>query len=195
MLSKKQQYLKRSFDASIALIGLIVLFIPLLLLIIIARVDTGKSGVFSQKRVGMDGRIFKMYKIRTLKNVKNHGIEEIVLDQSKSGRWMRKTKLDELPQLFNVIIGDMSLVGPRPDVPGYADKLKGEDRIILTVRPGITGPATIKYQDEINLLLTKKNPLKYNDESIWPDKVKINKIYVKNWTFCGDLKYIIKSIV
>uniref|UniRef100_UPI0030D9CAF9 sugar transferase n=1 Tax=uncultured Planktosalinus sp. TaxID=1810935 RepID=UPI0030D9CAF9 len=194
-LSKKQQFLKRSFDASIALIGLLVLFIPLLLLIIIARVDIGKSGVFLQKRVGMDGRVFNMYKIRTLKNVKNHSFEEMVLDQSKSGRWMRKTKLDELPQLFNVIIGDMSFVGPRPDIPGYADKLKGEDRIILSVRPGITGPATLKYKDEINLLMTKKNPIKYNDETIWPDKVKINKDYVKNWTFCGDLKYIFKSIV
>ncbi len=174
---------------------MLVLFIPLLLLIIIARVDIGKSGVFLQKRVGMDGRVFNMYKIRTLKNVKNHSFEEMVLDQSKSGRWMRKTKLDELPQLFNVIIGDMSFVGPRPDIPGYADKLKGEDRIILSVRPGITGPATLKYKDEINLLMTKKNPIKYNDETIWPDKVKINKDYVKNWTFCGDLKYIFKSIV
>lgn len=195
MLTKKQQLIKRTFDISIAFVGLVVLLIPLLLLIIIARIDTGLSGVFSQERVGKEGKIFKMYKIRTLKGAKNHSIEELVLDQTKYGSLLRKTKLDELPQLFNVLKGDMSLVGPRPDVPGYADALKGEDRIILKVKPGITGPATIKYKEETKLLLTKKNPQTYNDEIIWPDKVKINKAYVKNWTFLSDLKYILKSIV
>ncbi len=195
MLSKRQQLIKRTFDLSIALVGLLVLLIPLFLLILIARIDTGLSGVFSQERVGKEGQIFKMYKIRTLKGTKNHTIEELVLDQTKYGGWLRKTKLDELPQLFNVLKGDMSLVGPRPDIPGYADTLEGEDRIVLKVKPGITGPATLKYKEETKLLLTKENPQAYNDEIIWPDKVKINKAYVKNWTFLNDLKYIFKSIV
>ncbi|GGD98238.1 sugar transferase [Planktosalinus lacus] len=195
MLSKRQQLIKRTFDLSIALVGLLVLLIPLFFLILIARIDTGFSGVFSQERVGKEGQIFKMYKIRTLKGTKNHTIEELVLDQTKYGGWLRKTKLDELPQLFNVLKGDMSLVGPRPDIPGYADTLEGEGRIVLKVKPGITGPATIKYKEETKLLLTKENPQAYNDEIIWPDKVKINKAYVKNWTFFNDLKYIFKSIV
>ncbi len=98
--------------------------------------------------------------------------------------------MDEIPQLWNVLIGDMSLVGPRPDVPGYADKLTGEDRLILNVRPGITGPATLKYRDEEQLLARHDDPKKYNDEVIWKDKVEINKEYVKNWSFKNDLRIL-----
>lgn len=195
MLSLKQQILKRSFDVSIALFALILLLFPLFLLLLISRFDIGLSGLFSQRRVGRGGKLFKMYKIRTLKGNKNHNLEEISTHQTRFGRWLRRSKLDEVPQLFNVLKGDMSLVGPRPDVPGYADKLEGNDKIILKLRPGITGPATLKYKNEDLLLFTKKDAQQYNDEVIWPDKVRINREYVENWSFFKDLKYIYKSII
>lgn len=110
------------------------------------------------------------------------------------GRFLRKFKLDEIPQIFNVLFGTMSIVGPRPDVKGYADLLRGEDRIILSVKPGITGPATLKFKDEESLLEKQENPKKYNDEVIWKEKIKINKKYIENWTFIGDVKYILKTI-
>jgi lipopolysaccharide/colanic/teichoic acid biosynthesis glycosyltransferase len=113
---------------------------------------------------------------------------------TKSGRFFRKYKIDELPQLINVLKGDMSFVGPRPDVPGYADKLEGEDRIILSIKPGITGPASLKYKNEEEILASEKNPKEYNDKIIWPDKVKINKEYIKNWSLKKDIEYIIKTI-
>ncbi len=111
------------------------------------------------------------------------------------GKFLRSTKLDELPQLYNVLIGDMSFVGPRPDVEGYADVLKGEDRIILTVRPAITGPATIKFADEELILSLQDNPQEYNDTVLWPQKVAINKIYIENWSFAKDIGYIIKTVL
>jgi lipopolysaccharide/colanic/teichoic acid biosynthesis glycosyltransferase len=113
---------------------------------------------------------------------------------TKSGRFFRRYKIDELPQLINVLKGDMSFVGPRPDVPGYADKLEGEDRIILTIKPGITGPATLKYKNEEEILAKVEDPVKYNNEVIWPDKVKINKEYIKNWSLKKDIEYILKTI-
>ena len=109
------------------------------------------------------------------------------------GQFLRQYKLDELPQLFNVFKGDMSLVGPRPDVEGYADALTGEDRIILDIRPGITGPATLKYKNEEVLLMEQEDPQKYNDLVIWRDKVEINKNYIKNWSLIGDIHIIIKT--
>jgi lipopolysaccharide/colanic/teichoic acid biosynthesis glycosyltransferase len=110
------------------------------------------------------------------------------------GSFFRKTKLDELPTLWNVFIGDMSLVGPRPDVPGYADKLTGDNRRILQLRPGITGPATLKYANEEQLLANVDDPVKYNDEVIFPDKVRINLEYLDNWNFWLDIKIIFKTI-
>ena len=110
------------------------------------------------------------------------------------GALFRKYKIDELPQLVNIIIGDMSFVGPRPDVPGYADKLENDDRIILTVRPGMTGPAAIKYRDEEEILQNQADPEKYNDNTIYPDKVRINREYVMNYSFINDIKYILKTI-
>lgn len=138
-----------------------------------------------------------MYKIRTMRGGSDDD-DFITIKNDKRitsfGKFLRLFKLDELPQLFNVLIGNMSFVGPRPDVTGYADKLKGEDRIILTVKPGITGPATIKYKHEEVLLEDQKNPKKYNDEIIWPEKVNINKQYIINWSFILDIKYIYKTI-
>jgi len=111
------------------------------------------------------------------------------------GRFLRKTKLDELPQLWNVLIGNMSLVGPRPDVPGFADQLKGEDRIILSIRPGITGPASLAFKNEEGLLAQQENPEQYNREIIWPEKVAINKAYIENYSFWLDLKILWKTVV
>jgi len=111
------------------------------------------------------------------------------------GRFLRRFKLDELPQLINVLKGDMSFVGPRPDVPGFADKLKGKDRIILSIRPGITGPATLKYRNEEEILAKQPNPDKYNAEVIYPDKIRINREYVENYSFWKDMGYIIRTIV
>ena len=114
---------------------------------------------------------------------------------TKSGKFFRKTKIDELPQLFNVLFGSMSFVGPRPDVEGYADKLEGEDTIILTIRPGITGPASLKYKDEEALLAQQPNPKAYNDTVIWTDKVVINKAYINSWSLKKDIYYIVKTIL
>ena len=134
--------------------------------------------LFTQTRIGKHGSPFTIYKFRT--------IPKGASLPNAWGRFLRKTKLDELPQIINIIKGEMTLVGPRPDIPGYADQLKGEDRIILTVKPGITGLASLKYRKEEALLNQQQQPQQYNDEVIWPDKVRINKWYVKNKSFWLD---------
>lgn len=111
------------------------------------------------------------------------------------GKILRKYKLDEFPQLYNVLIGRMSFVGPRPDVPGYADLLQGEDRKILELRPGVTGPASLRFRDEEELLAMVENPREYNDKVIWPEKVEINKAYYDNWSFWKDVGYIFETIL
>ncbi len=113
---------------------------------------------------------------------------------SFTGKFFRKTKIDELPQLVNVLIGDMSFVGPRPDVKGFADMLDEDDKLILNIRPGITGPASLAFRNEEEILSLQKNPERYNREVIYPEKVKINLEYIKNWTLLGDLSYILKTI-
>ena len=195
MLTKKQQVVKRIFDLIVSLLLLPFLILPILLLFVIATISTQQSGLFVQQRIGKDGKPFSFYKIRTLKGKNHSDIHEIHEQQTTFGKWLRLSKLDELPQLFNVLNGTMSWVGPRPDVPGYADLLQGEDRIVLSVRPGITGPATIKYKNEDQLLVQKKDPLHYNDTVIWPDKVSINKRYVQEWSFKKDLGYLLDSII
>ena len=160
MLSKKQQIGKRLFDLTFSLIGVIIFFLPVLFLISLVALLTQKFGLFTQQRVGQYGNIFKMYKIRTMKSHRDENFITTVNDSriTMIGKFLRRSKLDELPQLYNVFIGNMSFVGPRPDVVGYADKLKGEDRIILSVKPGITGPATLKYRNEESLLAQHANP-------------------------------------
>ncbi len=152
---------------------------------------------FSQNRVGKNAKLFKMVKFRTMKV--NHGGSTIsVKGESRItplGATMRKYKLDELPEFWNILIGDMSFVGPRPDVPGYADVLKGEDRLLLSVRPGLTGTASIKFSNEEEILAEQENPVKYNDEVLYPAKVKINNNYVKHWTFWLDIKIIFYTIL
>lgn len=154
------------------------------------------SPIFTQKRVGKDGKLFTIYKFRTMK-VSHSGSSISVKGESRItslGEKLRRYKLDELPALLNVLKGDMSFVGPRPDVPGYADKLEGNDRLILKLRPGITGPASIKYANEEEILATKENPKKYNDTIIFPDKVKINLDYYYSHSVLGDLKLILNTV-
>ena len=158
-----------------------------------ATMDTRQWGLFSQFRIGQYGIPFKIYKIRTLKQ-ELHRLGHLEASATRLGKFLRRHKLDELPQLFNVIKGDMSFVGPRPDVAGFADCLIGVDRLILEVKPGITGPATLKYKDEELLLAQQDDPETYNRTIIWTDKVEINKRYVQNWSFSVDLHFILKSI-
>jgi len=190
MLTPWQLTIKRIFDISISILALPFVIIPLILLVLIASFSTRKDGLFVQRRIGYLGKVFNLYKIRSLKGNDHTDIIAIRQNETRFGKWLRVTKLDELPQIFNVLKGDMSWVGPRPDVPGYADLLEGDDRIILNVKPGITGPATIKYKNEDSLLLKQQNPKQYNDEVIWPDKVKINKEYVRNWSLWKDVGYL-----
>ncbi len=181
-----------------ALLGLIILSPVLLVIAILIRIKSpGAPVVFKQKRVGQHGRLFTMYKFRTM--TPGHGGSSIsVRGESRItplGAFLRKHKLDELPELWNILKGDMSFVGPRPDVPGYADKLQGGDRLVLSVKPGITGPATLKYADEEALLARQTDPVQYNDEVIYPDKVRINLNYIKYRSLGVDLKIILHTLV
>ena len=190
--------IKNTFDFLFSLIGLII-FSPIILLAwLVASIETRSNGFYFQRRVGKKGKLFILVKIKTMKEVK--GIKTNVTQQNderitKSGSFFRKTKIDELPQLWNVLFGQMSFVGPRPDIIGYADRLIGEDKIIISIRPGITGPASIKYKNEESLLSRNQHPQKYNDEVIWPDKVKINRDYVKKWSFWKDMYYIYLTMI
>lgn len=161
--------------------------IAVLVVILITAVDTHSNGFFKQERIGQHGKIFYIYKFRTL--------HKNTAQISFWGQFLRKTKLDEFPQILNIIKGKMTLVGPRPDVPGYADLLQGDDRIILTLKPGITGLASLKYRNEEQLLALQTNPQHYNDTVIWPDKVRINKWYAHNHTFFMDVQIIFYTLV
>lgn len=191
-------FVKYIFDRFVSLLGLLVLF-PLLVVVaavIKCKMPNGPV-IFKQQRVGKNGRLFTMYKFRSM--LVGHGGSSIsVAGESRItplGAKLRKYKLDELPELWNVLIGDMSFVGPRPDVPGYADMLKGSDREILRLRPGITGPASLKYRNEEELLAKQENPQKYNDEVIFPDKVRINRYYLYHYSFVKDIQIIICTVL
>ena len=185
------------FDRIVALVGLCCLWPVLLVVWVLIHVKMpGGPAIFSQKRVGLDGKLFTMYKFRSM-TVGHGGSSVSVAGESRItplGAKLRKYKLDELPELWNVLIGDMSFVGPRPDVPGYADMLEGEDRLILKLRPGITGPASLKYRNEEELLAKVDDPQKYNDEVIYPDKVRMNLDYYRHHSLLGDLKLIIETV-
>lgn len=155
------------------------------------------SAIFTQKRVGHYGKQFTMYKFRSM-TVGHSGSSVSVAGESRItplGAKLRRYKLDELPELWNVLKGDMSFVGPRPDVPGYADKLEGKDRDILLLRPGITGPASLKYRNEEELLAQVENPKEYNDQVIYPDKIRINLYYLNNYSFVKDIQMIICTVL
>lgn len=186
---------KTIFDYLLVFLLLPICLPIILVLIAIATLDTKELGLFRQIRIGKNAKPFYIYKIKTMKGVNENPIAlKSTHSITKIGSFMRNSKLDELPQLFNILLGQMSFVGPRPDVPGYADELKGEDRIILSIKPGITGPTQLIFRNEEKILEKQKDPLKYNDEVIWPEKVKINKKYIENWTFLSDLKYLIKTV-
>lgn len=194
----QQLIIKRLFDIFASLLGLIITMPIILIAWLIASFETRSNGFFIQERVGKYGSLFKVIKIKTMRKVE--GVNTTITSSSdvritKSGAFFRETKIDELPQLWNVLVGQMSFVGPRPDMPGYADLLEVTEQVILSIRPGITGPSSLKYKDEEAILSQQDDPKRYNDEVIWPDKVKINREYIENYSFSKDLFYIWKTIV
>ena len=190
--------IKWLFDRLVSLLGLLFLWPLLIIVAILIRMKMpGGPVLFVQKRVGQYGKLFSMYKFRSM-TVGHSGSSVSVAGESRItplGAKLRKYKLDELPELWNVLMGDMSFVGPRPDVPGYADQLKGRDRDVLKLKPGITGPASLKYRDEEELLAQVDDPQKYNDEVIYPDKVKINLFYLDHYSFIKDIQMIFCTVL
>ena len=196
-LGIKENFIKRLLDIFLSIPGLILSFPVLGLLLVIAAINTKSSGLLAQKRIGKNGKPFLLFKLKTMRDDDEASIFITTATDKRItnfGRFLRKTKLDELPQLWNVFIGKMSFVGPRPDVPGYADQLQGEDRIILSVRPGITGPASLAFRYEEELLAKQENPQQYNDKVIWPEKVRINKAYIKSYSLRKDIQIIWKTV-
>lgn len=203
--------LKWIFDRVVAFIGLLFLWPVLIVIAIIIKVKMpGGPAFFKQKRVGKEGKLFTCHKFRTM-TVNHNGSTISVAGDSRItpfGAKLRHYKLDELPGLWDVLIGQMSFVGPRPDVPGYADKLTGDDRDVLKLRPGITGPATLKYRLEDEMIAAyvadkqasgDKRPMQeiateYNDNVIYPDKVRLNCYYYRNYSFLKDIQMIFATV-
>ena len=204
--------LKCLFDRIVAFIGLAILWPVLLIVAILVKIKMpGGPAFFVQKRVGKGGKLFKCHKFRTM-TVKHNGSTVSVAGDSRItplGAKLRHFKLDELPGLWDVLIGNMSFVGPRPDVPGYADKLTGNDRDVLKLRPGITGPATLKYRLEDEMIseyVARKQKegdarpmqeiaVEYNDKVIYPDKVRINCYYYRHYSFIKDIQIILCTVL
>lgn len=204
--------LKWIFDRLVAFIGLLFLWPVLLVTAILVKIKMpGGPAFFVQKRVGKDGRLFDCHKFRTM-TVKHNGSTVSVAGDSRItplGAKLRHYKLDELPGLWDVLIGNMSFVGPRPDVPGYADKLTGTDRDVLKLRPGITGPATLKYRLEDEMIAeyvaqkhssgdkreAQEIAVEYNDTVIYPDKVRLNCYYYHHYSFIKDIQMIVCTVL
>ena len=190
--------LKYVFDRMAALLGLLLIWCLLIVVAVLIKVKMpGGPAIFKQTRIGRHGKPFTIFKFRTM-TVGHGGSSVSVAGESRItplGAVLRKYKIDELPELWNVLVGDMSFVGPRPDVPGYADRLQGEDREVLELRPGITGPASLKYRNEEELLAAVDNPQEYNDTVIYPDKVRINRYYLHNYSFVSDIKMIVCTVL
>lgn len=190
--------IKYLFDKIGAFAGLVITLPILLIVFVLIKIKMPDGQViFRQKRIGKNGKLFTMYKFRTM-IIFHNGSTVSVKGENRItplGAVLRKYKLDELPELWNVLIGDMSFVGPRPDVPGYADNLSDDDKIILSLRPGITGPASLKYRNEEEILTEQANPQEYNDKILFPDKVRINKKYIENWSFLTDLQIIFCTLL
>ena len=184
--------LKFVFDKVVSLIGLCVCSWFMAVIALVVKCADGGPALFTQRRVGRGGALFTIHKFRTMRE--EHGGSTVSVEGEARitpvGRFLRRYKLDELPELWDVLRGKMSFVGPRPDVPGYADRLQGEAREILSLRPGITGPATLKYRNEEHLLATVDDSQKYNDEVIYPDKVRLNLYYLRHYSFLLDLRII-----
>lgn len=204
--------LKWIFDRVVSLVGLLFLWPVLLIVAILVKVKMpGGPAFFVQKRVGLDGKLFDCHKFRTM-TVKHNGSTVSVAGDSRItplGAKLRHWKLDELPGLWDVLIGNMSFVGPRPDVPGYADKLVGNDRDVLKLRPGITGPATLKYRLEDEMIAgyvasrqaggdtrpMQEIAVEYNDTVIYPDKVRLNCYYYRHYSFIKDIQMIFCTVL
>lgn len=198
MMNSADRFQKRLFDIVLSVLGICMAWWLIVLAWIVASIETKSNGLFMQERIGKEGKPFLLFKIKTMRPT--DGVDTTVTTSgdiriTKSGELFRKTKIDELPQIFNVLFGSMSFVGPRPDVPGFADKLEGNDRVILTIRPGITGPASLKYKDEEEILSQQKESEQYNRNVIWPDKVSINLNYIKEWSLKKDIMYIVKTVL
>ena len=204
--------LKWMFDRVVSLLGLLLLWPVLLVVAILVKVKMpGGPAFFVQKRVGRGGKLFKCHKFRTM-TMKHSGSSVSVAGDSRItplGAKLRHYKLDELPGLWDVLIGNMSFVGPRPDVPGYADKLTGDDRDVLKLRPGITGPATLKYRLEDEMIAeyvaqkqkegdtrdAQEIAVEYNDQVIYPDKVRLNCYYYRHYSFVKDIQMILCTVL
>ena len=189
--------MKRLFDITASLIGLIVLFPLFIVVSVLVKTSSEGPVFFVQKRIGKNGKVFQMIKFRSMTVIQSSDSTISIKGDvriTKIGALLRKYKLDELPELFNVLRGDMSIVGPRPDVSGYADNLEGENLLILELRPGITGPASLKYANEEETLALQEDPVKYNDDVIYPDKVKLNLDYYYNNNLWIDIKIIFATI-
>ena len=204
--------LKRLFDIVASLFGLLLIWwvYPIVAIIIKIKMPGGPA-FFCQKRVGRNGNLFTCHKFRTM-TVKHGGSSVSVAGDSRItplGAKLRHYKIDELPELWDVLIGNMSFVGPRPDVPGYADQLQGEDRVVLKLRPGITGPATLKYRLEDEMISnyvaerqaagdtrdSQVIAVEYNDTVIYPDKVRLNKYYYEHYSFWKDIEMIFATVL
>lgn len=204
--------LKRLFDILASFFGLLILWPVLVIVAILVKVKMpGGPAFFCQKRVGKDGKLFTCHKFRTMV-VAHNGSSVSVSGDSRItplGAKLRHYKLDELPELWDVLIGNMSFVGPRPDVPGYADKLEGDDRDVLKLRPGITGPATLKYRLEDEMIAkyvsarqsegdsrpSQDIAVEYNDTVIYPDKVRLNCYYYRHYSFIMDIRMIFATVL
>ena len=190
--------IKRAFDIILAGLGLVLTGWIIPLLLVLSALDTRKWGLFAQWRVGRHCTSFQIIKIRTMREHPSFTTTVTTAHDiriTKLGRWLRRLKLDELPQLLNVLRGEMSIVGPRPDVPGYYDKLQGEDRRVLCLRPGITGPATLYYRHEESLLASQADPEAYNRDVIFPSKVAINLSYLDRYSPWQDLAAIWRTVI
>ena len=187
---------KRLIDIVFALTGLILLIPVFLSIALLIKVNMPGSVIFRQIRTGRYGKPFVIYKFRTM--IENHGGSTISLNGEERitplGAKLRKYKLDEIPELWNVLKGDMSIVGPRPDVPEYMNRLAGEERLILDLRPGITSPASLKYANEEEIVASAPEPHRFYDEVIWPDKVRLNLNYYFSRNLISDLHLILKTI-
>ena len=203
--------IKFVFDRTVALIGLLVLALPLAVIAILVKIAMPDGPViYKQDRVGKDGKLFQIHKFRTMTDEKE--VSNIAYPNrariTPLGAKLRRYKIDELPELWDVFVGNMSFVGPRPDVPGYADQLQGDNRVVLKMRPGITGPATLKYRNEEQLIAEYVKQAKadgdprledeiaewYNDKVIYPDKVRINVEYYRHYSFFNDIKIIFRTL-
>jgi len=197
-MTPRQRALKRSLDVAASLAGLLVLLVPGVLIALVIRLSSPGPVFFVQMRVGRHGRPFRCVKFRTMRLGADAAGPVTAAGDSRVtpvGRVLRRYKLDEWPQIWNVLLGHMSLVGPRPDVPGYADRLEGDARRLLELRPGITCPATLYFRDEEALLAATADPQKYNDTVLWPKKVALNLAYLDHWSLWTDIRLILDTLL